>query len=689
MTVLSRAWELLTSADAKAQERLPIASGANFVSGGLLNNSSNNGSAQTNMQRYGEVGWLFAVVARIASSVGSVRWRLYRKLANNEFEEVLEHPALALWQLVNPYYTRIEFLETIQNHVELAGETYWHIIFDGDGPPNGKPVELWPLRPDLVTPIASMETFIGGYQYRMGGQVYNLMPWEVLCVKMPSPLNVYRGQGPVGTLHVDLDNERNASMWSRSFFRNSAQPSGIIKLDRSLDDDQFNEFVQRWQSQHQGIGNAHRVAILEHGEWQDRKITQRDMQFDSGRRWNRDVIFGAFGIHGSIMGVTENINRANAEAAEVHYARWLITPRLVRIREALNERLLPFFGDPTLVFDFDDPVPANRELRLQEAKEGFVSGFLTKNEARSRLGEGEIEGGDEFFTPPTPPVARAIAPVEMKDADPTDIKPDPIDSAEMAMQNAWAKRLSKEATSIASYLVNLTKAEVSDVDGYDWNWERRYGDTVQEEIRFVHATSLQIGFPGMGADQVARLSSAYASQRAGELLTLDGSVSIVRRTRETVQQLVVNNIETGESLNKLRKSIVEDLQFSRARADMVARTETATAFGQGQMTAAKSQNKNEKRWMTQSDEAVDLDCVINAADGWIGMEQPFSSGQDTVPAHPSCRCTVVYRTKELHMGISGLVEKVVCPTCEKRLPINNVPRGTEAYCKRCNATFEV
>ena len=191
----------------------------------------------------------------------------------------------------------------------------------------------------------------------------------------------------------------------------------------------------------------------------------------------------------------------------------------------------------------------------------------------------------------------------------------------------------------------------------------------------------------MGPDQVARLSSAYADQRAGELLRLDGSVSLVRQTRETVQQLVVTNIETGESLNKLRKSIVEDLQFSRARADMIARTETATAFGQGQMTAAKSQNKNEKRWVTQSDEAVDLDCVINAADGWIGMEQPFSSGQDTVPAHPSCRCTVVYRTKKLHMGISALVEKVVCPTCEKRLPINNVPRGTEAYCKRCNATF--
>ena len=97
------------------------------------------------------------------------------------------------------------------------------------------------------------------------------------------------------------------------------------------------------------------------------------MQFDEGRRWNRDLIFGAFGIHGSIMGVSENINRANAEAAETHYAKWLITPRLVRIKEALNERVLPVFGDPTLEFHFDDPVPENRELRLKEATEGFTS----------------------------------------------------------------------------------------------------------------------------------------------------------------------------------------------------------------------------------------------------------------------------------------------------------------------------
>ena len=687
MTVLSTALEMLSLAGLKAQERLPASSGANFVSGGLLAGGQSNGSPSSNMQRYGEIGWLYAVVARIASSVGSVRWRLFRRLANNDYEEVLQHPALDLWTLVNPYYTRIEFVETFQNHIELTGETYWHIIFAGEGPPNNPPVELWPLRPDLITPIASADNFIGGYQYRMGGQVYHLMPWEVLCIKMPAPMDAYRGQGPVGTLHVDLDNERNASMWSRSFFRNSAQPSGIIKLDRTLDDEQFSEFVQRWQAQHQGIGNAHRVAILEHGEWQDRKITQRDMQFDVGRRWNRDLIFGAFGIHGSIMGVSENINRANAEAAETHYAKWLITPRLVRIKEALNERLLPFFGDPTLEFHFDDPVPENRELRLKEATEGFTSGYLTLNEARARVGEDEVAEGDEFSAPT--PVPGLSASVE-KASDPADIKPDPLQAAESRMSSAWAKRLQREGRAIANHFTD--KPEALDVFTYDWDWERRFGDDVEAELKEAYSISFQIELRAVGPQEVERLAILYAQGRAGELLRVDGNVSVVRSTQERVRALVVENLETGESLGTLQRKIQNDLAFSRARADMVARTETATALGDGQMNAAKAQGRDEKRWINQADELVDFgnpdgDCIRNAEQGWIAMSVPFASGNATVPSHPSCRCTVIYRTRKLHDGIAPTVEKVVCPRCAKRLPVNNVPKGTQAYCKRCNDTF--
>ena len=71
MTVLSTALGMLSQTSLKAQDRLPATAGPNLASGGLLNTGGTNGSSAQNMQRYGEIGWLYAVVARISSSVGS------------------------------------------------------------------------------------------------------------------------------------------------------------------------------------------------------------------------------------------------------------------------------------------------------------------------------------------------------------------------------------------------------------------------------------------------------------------------------------------------------------------------------------------------------------------------------------------------------------------------------------------
>jgi len=58
-----------------------------------------------------------------------------------------------------------------------------------------------------------------------------------------------------------------------------------------------------------------------------------------------------------MLGMSDDINRANAEAAEDVYARWVLKPHLDRIRSALNEQFLPLFGSSGegMEFDFDDP----------------------------------------------------------------------------------------------------------------------------------------------------------------------------------------------------------------------------------------------------------------------------------------------------------------------------------------------
>jgi hypothetical protein len=169
--------------------------------------------------------------------------------------------------------------------------------------------------------------------------------------------------GPVQAILTDLDATRYSAEWNRNFFRNSAEPGGIIKVDHRLSDEEFDELSARWSEQHRGVANAHRVAILEQGEWVDRKFTQKDMQFSELRTASADVIRQAFGFPKFAMGEVDDVNRATAEASTVWFAQYLTVPRLERVKAALNSELLPLFG-PTatgLEFDYCDPVPANRE----------------------------------------------------------------------------------------------------------------------------------------------------------------------------------------------------------------------------------------------------------------------------------------------------------------------------------------
>jgi hypothetical protein len=81
--------------------------------------------AEAQMRAMGTVGTLFAIVNRTSNATALVNWRLYRKAASGLKEdrtEVTTHPALQLWNRPNSFYTRQEFVETEQQHIDLTGD---------------------------------------------------------------------------------------------------------------------------------------------------------------------------------------------------------------------------------------------------------------------------------------------------------------------------------------------------------------------------------------------------------------------------------------------------------------------------------------------------------------------------------------------------------------------------------------
>ncbi len=334
-------------------------------SGGLLTRALlQPGSPDAQMRAMGSVGTLFQIVHLLSTTTAEVGWHLWRPSPTGKPEdraEVTSHAALDLWAQPNPFMPRQEFVEVTQQHLDLTGEAWWVVAYG----PGKTPLELWPVRPDRMAPVPHPTKYLAGYEYTgPDGETVPLGLDEVIFLRMPNPLDPYRGMGPVQSLLTVLDAQRYTAEWNRNFFLNSAEPGGIIEVEKRLGDNEFDEMTARWQEQHRGVGNAHRVAVIEQGHWVDRKYTHGDMQFAELQQVTRETIREAFGLHVQFLGGSDvGHSRAEAEAAEVIFARWKVKPRCGRIKGALNGEYLRLFG-PTaagLEFDHDNPVPPDQQ----------------------------------------------------------------------------------------------------------------------------------------------------------------------------------------------------------------------------------------------------------------------------------------------------------------------------------------
>lgn len=317
--------------------------------------------AQQSFDAHGSVGTLFAIVNQISTAVSTTEWHLYRRTSLRDKKrrtEVLNHGFMTVWDRPNEFYPGSLFRETVQMHLDLVGEGM--IILNKVG---NIVLEMWPVRPDRMQPVKHPQKFLTGWIYNgPDGEQVPLTLDQVIQIKYPNPDDPYRGRGPVQTILADVDAARYSAEWNRNFFVNGARPGGIIKVDYRMSDKEFNEFVARWRQQHQGVANAHRVAVLENAEWQDTNFSMTDMQFVELRNLPRELIREAFAFPKPMLGTVEDVNRANAAAGKEIMAENQTIPRLRRWKDVVNTFLLPQFANgKTLELDFDDPTPVNHE----------------------------------------------------------------------------------------------------------------------------------------------------------------------------------------------------------------------------------------------------------------------------------------------------------------------------------------
>jgi len=596
-----------------------------------------------------------------------------------DIEEVTEHPFLDLVRNVNSWMNEFELREITVLFQELTGNCYWYLVKS----PLGTPKEIWILQAQRVRIVPDPVEFIKGYIYEKGTKKEAFTPDEIIHYKYPNPKDYFYGMGPLEGAANAVDVNQYIRDYEMAVFENRARPDFVLTTDQTLGEANIKRLIGMWNKLYKGPRKAGKTAVLDKGlKPQEISISPRDLNFLVGKKITREEIANIFGVPIALL-TSENVNRANSETAQYVYTRDTILPRLRRIEQKLNEKLLPLY-DERLFCAFDNPVPEDKEFMLKERETNIQVGFTTRNEERQKVGLSPLEGGDYIWMPMNQvPVGgsksfdeiidraaekiaisllQGMAKDENEDEEEREKERTAywkafvarITPQERRFRDEIAKLFEEQRKVVLANLAKLPKAHYYKLDLIDFilfsdrEWENRFEvmgtPFIAEAVRRAgNETLAEIGL-SMSFD----MSDPRVQEFIGEK-TRKFCKDINKTTKEQLIRELKEGFAEGESIQDLRKRINKVFdEASSVRAERIARTEIVGSSNKAKLEAYRQSGVVQKReYITARDEKVRWSHQI---DGQIkGIDEPFEllSGVKTMYAGGSgvasedvnCRCT--------------------------------------------------
>lgn len=617
-------------------------------------------------------GWVYKNNDVIAKEVGTIEFELFStRIVGDEivFNPITTHPLLDALDRFNEFTAASDGFYLTESHVNLAGDAFWYI--------NGKGIDIkgiYLLQPDKVTLNLGDPTdgqyIIQSYDFQdtVSGKTikktYNKD--EVIHFKNPNPDNPYRGKSKVQAAAETIDTDNYAIEANKGLFKRGLITNFVLSTDNKLNAEQLTALRAELKANYSGAGNAYKALILSGGlKPESIQMTNRDMEFIAQQKWLRDKIMSIFGNNQAVLGITEDVNRANADATILNWKRTTVKAEMKSITDTLNEFLVPRFGE-NLILTFKDPVPEDRDTKIAEATGLVTAKIITQNEAREILGFDPVkdEGADVLNQPmpeinPLENAPKSIFNVNYKKV---------LRKSKTYEKYIQHQEIKSAATAVATKIVKGRKKEVqaeviNEHDAFSndivWNFHnkqiqivdaqekvfenkvKQYIDglveralaqipnelpqsknkaLLNEEAEIIQAT---IDFTPI-LNEVALLSGQSALSLIGSdkpfispdlRPTIERNVrkfaqSMIETDREKMIDIIAQGIADGDSIPKIRKNITDTFAgYSKVQAERVTRTEVLRASNTGAIQAWKESGVVEaKQWLTAKDDRVDPLC---------------------------------------------------------------------------------
>jgi HK97 family phage portal protein len=262
------------------------------------------------------IGTVWACVDRIATDIARMPFQPFERDGDDNHLANWHYLYGLFQQEANPVMASFRFKYLMQTWVLLWGNAYAEMELNG----RGQIVGLWPWFPDR-THVWRPEP--GGplaytYKLRTGNQI--TIPQDRMFHLRGLSLDGLIGMSPVEVHKQHMALSMAMTEHSAKFFANGARPGGVLTHPQALSEKAKQSLQNSWDEVHRGVGNAHRIAILEEGlQYKEVGLKMVEAQFAEIAGMTDETIARIYQVPQHKIGLLDKATNNNIEQQSLEY----------------------------------------------------------------------------------------------------------------------------------------------------------------------------------------------------------------------------------------------------------------------------------------------------------------------------------------------------------------------------------
>lgn len=346
---------------------------------------------------------VWACVRLLSETVASLPLFVYRRVSPRGKERAVNHPLYSLLHdTPNPEMTSYTFREMLQAHLLTWGNCYAEIEYGNDGYGTGYPKALWPLLPGQMQVERVKGQII--YLYTLpDGRGITIPNYRVLHIPGLG-YNGLVGYSPIRMAKEAIGLSLATEEFGARFFGNGSTFGGFLEHPNKMSKEAQDRFLKAMEEKHQGLSQAHRLAILEEGmKYHSSGIPPEDAQFLETRQFQVSEIARFFHIPPHMIGDLTKATFSNIEHQTIEYAVYTVRPWLVRWEQGLDKKLLSDTERKQLFIEhlIDGLLRGDSQSRAAFYKDMFMMGSMSPDDIREKENMNPLPDGmgESYFIP--------------------------------------------------------------------------------------------------------------------------------------------------------------------------------------------------------------------------------------------------------------------------------------------------